>query len=236
MLELVGIEAGYNNATTVLNDVAIAVEPGQVVSLIGSNGAGKSSTIRVAAGLLKPRRGQVLLDGVDITKMAAEKRAVLGIGQVPEGRQIFAGLTVHDNLMLGAFRRQKGRHRVLREVFDLFPILEERHLQAAGSLSGGQAQMLAIGRALMCRPRYMLMDEPSLGLAPILVSRMFEIIEQLADRGIGVLLAEQNATRTLAISSRANVLERGRIIIKGTGEELRANDDVVAAYLGGRAA
>lgn len=235
MLELRDVEAGYGGLT-VLRGVSMNVAPGQIVSLIGSNGAGKSTTIRAVAGLIRPRRGSVVVDGKDITRVAAERRAVLGIGQVPEGRQIFQGLSVLDNLQLGAFRRRKGRDEVLREVFDLFPILEERQRQRAGNLSGGEAQMLAIGRALMCRPTYLLMDEPSLGLAPILVAKMFATIERLAGTGLGILLAEQNATRTLAISNQGNVMERGRIVLSGTGEELRTNDDVIATYLGGAAA
>jgi branched-chain amino acid transport system ATP-binding protein len=235
MLELEDIEAGYGSLA-VLHGVSMSVAPGQVISLIGSNGAGKSTTIRAVAGVIRPRRGRIVLDGNDITKVAAEKRAALGIGQVPEGRQIFQGLSVLDNLMLGAFRKRKDRGEVLEEVFELFPILEERQRQSAGNLSGGQAQMLAIGRALMCRPTYLLMDEPSLGLAPILVTKMFETIERLAGTGLGILLAEQNATRTLAISNQGNVMERGRIVLSGTGDELRANDDVITTYLGGAAA
>lgn len=235
MLELEDIEAGYGSLA-VLHGVSMSVAPGQVISLIGSNGAGKSTTIRAVAGVIRPRQGRIVLDGTDITKVAAEKRAALGIGQVPEGRQIFQGLSVLDNLMLGAFRKRKHRGEVLGEVFELFPILEERQHQSAGDLSGGQAQMLAIGRALMCRPTYLLMDEPSLGLAPILVTKMFKTIERLADSGLGILLAEQNATRTLAISNQGNVMERGRIVLSGTGDELRANDDVIATYLGGAAA
>jgi len=235
MLELEDIEAGYGSLA-VLHGVSMSVAPGQVISLIGSNGAGKSTTIRAVAGVIRPRQGRIVLDGTDITKVAAEKRAALGIGQVPEGRQIFQGLSVLDNLMLGAFRKRKHRGEVLGEVFELFPILEERQHQSAGDLSGGQAQMLAIGRALMCRPTYLLMDEPSLGLAPILVTKMFKTIERLADTGLGILLAEQNATRTLAISNQGNVMERGRIVLSGTGDELRANDDVIATYLGGAAA
>lgn len=235
MLELVDVEAGYG-ALAILHGVSMSVAPGQVVSLIGSNGAGKSTTMRAAAGLLRPRRGAVVLDDKDITKVSPEKRVALGIGQVPEGRQIFMGLSVHDNLLLGAFRKRKGRDEALDEVFRLFPVLAERRRQSAGSLSGGQAQMLAIGRALMSRPSYLLMDEPSLGLAPIVVSRMFETIQRLAQSGLGILLAEQNVTRTLAISHEANVMERGRIVLKGTGEELRRNDDVIKAYLGGAAA
>lgn len=235
MLELVEVEAGYG-ALAVLHGVSMSVAPGQVVSLIGSNGAGKSTTMRAAAGLLRPRRGAVVLDGKDITKVSAEKRVALGIGHVPEGRQIFMGLSVHDNLLLGAFRNRKGRDEALDEVFRLFPVLAERRRQSAGSLSGGQAQMLAIGRALMSRPRYLLMDEPSLGLAPIVVSMMFDTIQRLAQTGLGILLAEQNVTRTLAISHEGNVMERGRIVLKGTGEELRTNDDVIKTYLGGAAA
>jgi branched-chain amino acid transport system ATP-binding protein len=236
VLRLIDIRAGYDNAD-VLHGVSLDVARGAVASLLGSNGAGKTTAMRVAGGYLQPRagRGKVLLAGQDITNVPAEGRAELGIGQVLEGRHLFSGMSVMDNLELGG-RSLTGRERakVLAEVLEMFPILGERRRQAAGSLSGGEAQMLAIGRALMCKPRYLLMDEPSLGLAPLIVASLLEKIAQLAqEHDLGILLAEQNASLALAVSTTGYVMERGAITMSGAASQLQGNQEVVDRYLGG---
>lgn len=224
--------AGYDR-TIVLQDVHVTVQPGEIVALLGANGAGKSTAMRMIAGLNRIARGRVELDGEDLTRSSAESRPGRGVAHVPEGRQLFPSLTVEDNLWLGAYCRRRARREALATVFDIFPVLSERRRQHAASLSGGEAQMLAIGRALMCRPRYLLMDEPSLGLAPLLVNRVFDAVNALRSEGVGVLLAEQNATKALAVADRGIVLERGRVSIAGPSRDLLDDSTIVESYLGG---
>lgn len=231
-LELTGVHAGYGQ-TLVLRDVDLAVERGEVVALVGSNGAGKTTLMRVAGGLLSPMAGAVRVDGRNLSRQGAERRWAVGIGQVPEGRELFPTLSVHDNLALGAYRRRGGRGDAMAEVFDLFPELGSKRWALAGTLSGGQAQMLAIGRALMIRPEVLLVDEPSLGLAPQLVERVLAIMATLAERGSAVLLAEQNAAQALAVSHRAYVLLRGTVALEGRADELLDHPQIVDSYLGG---
>lgn len=236
MLRLINVRAGYDSAD-VLHGVSIEVEHGSIATLLGSNGAGKTTLMRVAGGYLRPRpgSGKVMLDDRDITHIPAEHRSAIGIGQVLEGRHLFSGMSVADNLQLGgkALRRSE-RAVVLDEVLAMFPILKERRTQAAGSLSGGEAQMLAIARALMCKPRYLLMDEPSLGLAPLITSALLQRVGELArERGLGVLLAEQNASLALAISDTGYVMERGAIGLAGQAGRLQGNQEVIDRYLGG---
>lgn len=229
------IDRGGYGRTQVLDGVHASLAPGEVVALLGSNGAGKSTTLRIAAGLVPIESGSLRLGSLDMARMPAEARARHGIAHVPEGRQLFPTMTVEDNLRLGAFCCRRQTSAGLAEVYELFPVLSERARQHAGSLSGGQAQMLAIGRALMSRPNYMLMDEPSLGLAPLLVRRVLDTVRSLADGGMAVLLAEQNAAAALSIADRAYVLERGRLVLTGTGEELLHDQRVADAFLGGSA-
>lgn len=231
-LELAGVHAGYGE-TPVLRDVDLTVERGEVVALVGSNGAGKTTIMRVAGGLLSPMAGRVRLDGCDLSRQGAERRWAVGIGQVPEGRELFPTLSVHDNLELGAYRRRGSRGDAMAEVFDLFPELASKRLARADTLSGGQAQMLAIGRALMMRPEVLLVDEPSLGLAPQLVERVLAIMGTLAERGLAILLAEQNAAQALAVSDRGYVLLRGAVVLEGRADELLDHPQVVDSYLGG---
>lgn len=231
-LSLNEVHGGYGGVQ-ILREVSLDVEPGSIVALVGNNGAGKTSTLRAVAGLLRVTSGTITVDGVSVVGAPPHRRAGMGIGHVPEGRQLFPEMSVMDNLLLGAYRNRAATKDALGEVFDLFPVLEERRTQQARSLSGGQAQMLAIGRAMMSRPRYLLLDEPSLGLSPLLVERMFEAIASLAARGAGVLLAEQNATRALAISQAAHVLENGRIALSGDGPSLLNRPEIVESYLGG---
>ena len=205
------------------------------MTLIGSNGAGKTTTMQTISGLLKPSQGSVLLDGVDLTKIAPHKIVPMGLAQVPEGRRVFAQQTVEENLELGAYHR-KDKDEVKKDmenVYELFPRLLERKSQLAGTLSGGEQQMLAMARALMAKPKIMLMDEPSMGLSPLLVKEIFRIIENINRQGTTVLLVEQNAKMALAIADRAYVLETGKIILEGTGAELAASEQVRKAYLGG---
>jgi branched-chain amino acid transport system ATP-binding protein len=217
-----------------LKGISITVEQGEVVTLIGSNGAGKTTTLKTISGLLRPREGTIELEGERISGMPAHVIVSKGIGQSPEGRQIFTRLTVMENLEMGAYSRQDKStiQKDLDHVFQLFPRLAERRAQAGGTLSGGEQQMLAMGRALMTRPRILLLDEPSMGLAPVLVDTIFEIIKALNAEGVTILLVEQNATRALSVANRGYVLETGRIIIQGNAHELAANEEVRKAYLG----
>jgi branched-chain amino acid transport system ATP-binding protein len=232
-LEIIGIDAGYAGAA-VLHGIDLSVRPGEVTCLLGPNGAGKSTLARVLAGLLKPTRGAVRLDGQDFTAVAAHRRVERGLSLVPEGRHLFGELSVRDNLLLGGYTRPaSSRPAMLVEVCDLFPQLASRMDQLAGSLSGGQQQMVAVGRALMASPRYLVLDEPSLGLAPILVAAILQTARQLADRGVGVLLIEQNVTRSLEVSDTAVVLDHGRVFIEGPVDMVRTDDRVIASYLGG---
>jgi branched-chain amino acid transport system ATP-binding protein len=234
MLEIQGIEAFYGRVRA-LADVSLEVDTGEVVALIGSNGAGKTTTLRTISGLLHPAAGSITFDGRDITSVAAATRVEMGICHVPEGRRLFSRMSVDDNLTLGAYTRHDGSGRVQEDrerVFELFPRLRERQSQVAGTLSGGEQQMLAIGRALMTRPKVLMMDEPSLGLAPILVETIFEIIAEINQQGIPILLVEQNAHKALEVAHRAYVLETGTIVKTGPGVELLQSEDVARAYLG----
>jgi branched-chain amino acid transport system ATP-binding protein len=234
MLELDGIEAYYGRVRA-LNGVTLSVDTGEVVALIGSNGAGKTTTLRTISGLLTPPRGRIRFNGEDITGMPAARRVERGIVHVPEGRRLFPRMTVLDNLRLGAYTRRDGSDGVQQDreqVFRLFPRLRERQTQIAGTLSGGEQQMLAMGRALMARPKVLMMDEPSLGLAPILVETIFQIVAEINQQGIPILLVEQNARKALGVAHRAYVLETGSIVKEGTGQELLQSEDVTRAYLG----
>ena len=218
-----------------IKGISFEVNDGEIVTLIGANGAGKTTTMHAISGLLKPVSGSILLDGTDLTKIPSHQIVTMGLAQVPEGRRVFAQETVEENLILGAyFRKDKDKIQAdMENVFELFPRLKERRLQAAGTLSGGEQQMLAMGRALMADPKIMLLDEPSMGLSPLLVSEIFSIIEEINKKGTTVLLVEQNAKRALAIANHAYVLETGRITLEGTGEELARDERVQKAYLGG---
>jgi branched-chain amino acid transport system ATP-binding protein len=233
MLRVEKVSAGYGSLQ-VLWDVSFEVREGEIVTIIGSNGAGKTTITNVITGLLKPLSGRVTFDGEDITNIPANERVKLGIALVPEGREIFPKMTVLDNLLLGAYTvRNKGEvEERLKWVYDIFPKLKERETQLAGTLSGGEQQMVAIARSLMANPKLLILDEPSLGLAPIVVIKVFEIIERLNREGVTILLSAQNVYRALEISSRAYVLETGRITLEGRGKELLENPYVKEAYLG----
>ena len=216
-----------------LKDVSLEVNEGEIVALIGANGAGKSTTLKTVSGLLRTTTGGINFNGSDISKMPAHKLVKSGLAHVPEGRHVFQQLTVMSNLELGAFTRGKADPADIKNVFTHFPRLQERKNQIAGTLSGGEQQMLAIGRAMMSRPKLLMLDEPSMGLAPILVDQIFEIIAELHKAGTTILLVEQNANKALGIADRAYVMESGRIKLTGTGRELAESDSVRKAYLGG---
>jgi branched-chain amino acid transport system ATP-binding protein len=229
--------SAFYGAIQALRNASLHVNSGEIVTLLGANGAGKTTLMKVISGLHPLAKGRLLLEGQNIAGLPAERILRLGVGQVPEGRQIFAPLTVLDNLVLGAYVRYKGEGkkevmRDLESIFELFPILGERKKQRAGTLSGGEQQMVAIGRSLMARPRLLLLDEPSLGLAPMVVSGIFRAIRLLRSRGTTILLVEQNAKAALRIADRGYVLETGRIILEGTTGELLNNKEVQRAYLG----
>lgn len=218
-----------------LKGISLVVNDGKIVTLIGANGAGKTTTLRTISGLIKPKSGTILLDGADITNLSAKERVRLGISHVPEGRRVFPAMTVLENLELGAYLRKdkQGIAGDLKKVYEHFPILYDRRKQSAGTLSGGEQQMLAIGRALMSRPRILFLDEPSMGLAPLLVQEIFNIIRSINESGTTILLVEQNASMALKTADRAYVLETGSIVISGSGEELAQSEDIKKAYLGG---
>jgi len=224
----------YYGAIHALQGISFTVNEGEIVSLIGANGAGKSTTLRTVSGLLRPRKGFVTFKGQDITMTPAEQIVKLGIGQVPEGRKIFAPLTVRENLEMGAYTRNDPAEieQSMQRVFASFPRLKERINQLGGTLSGGEQQMLATARGMMCRPSLLLLDEPSMGLSPILVEEIFRIIQEINSQGTSILLVEQNALMALSVAHRAYVLETGRIVLEGTAKELRENPKVKAAYLG----
>lgn len=234
MLQVKEIDV-YYGAIQALKGVSIEVEQGSIVTLIGANGAGKTSTLKSISGLLKPKQGSIQFQNREISRLAPEKIVELGISQVPEGRRVFPGLTVLENLEMGAYLRRdkKEIQNDLGEIFDRFPRLQERRKQLAGTLSGGEQQMLAIGRALMARPKLMLMDEPSMGLAPLLVKEIFEIIKDINEKGTTILLIEQNANMALSIADRAYVIETGEIVLQGSADELLRSQEVKKAYLGG---
>lgn len=218
-----------------LKGISLTVNDGEIVTLIGANGAGKTTTLRTASGLIKPTDGEILLDGADITSTSAQDRVKMGISQVPEGRRVFSTLTVLENLELGAYLRRDKEEiaRDIKKVYEFFPILADRKKQAAGTLSGGEQQMLAMGRALTSRPKILFMDEPSMGLAPLLVQEIFSIIKDINKAGTTILLVEQNASMALQIADRAYVIETGSIVLSGTGTELMQSESIKKAYLGG---
>jgi branched-chain amino acid transport system ATP-binding protein len=233
LLRLEGVDAFYGDLQA-LAEVSFEVNDGEIVALVGANAAGKSTTLRVISGLVNPRRGRVLLNGHDLTGLPAHERVDRGIVQVPEGRRLFPFMTVAENLLLGAHaaRARADRERTLGHVYGLFPVLGERRTQLAGSLSGGEQQMCAIGRALMARPKILMLDEPTLGLAPVLVARIFETVRTINGQGVTVLLVEQNVRQALTLAHRACVLESGRLVLEGQARELLGDDRLKRAYLG----
>lgn len=225
----------YYGVIQALKGIDFTVNEGEIVTLIGANGAGKTTTMQSIMGLIPSVNSSVVFDGKDITKTPAHKIVSLGMTQVPEGRRIFQELTVYDNILMGAYL-EKDRRKIkkrIQEVYDQFPILAERKNQIAGTLSGGEQQMLAIGRAIMCKPKLLMLDEPSMGLSPLLVSQVFDIISDLHKKGMTILLVEQNADKALKIADRAYVLENGKIAYSGTGAELAGSEEIKKAYLGG---
>ena len=232
MLELRDIHVSYGSIRA-LNGVSLRVDDGELVALIGSNGAGKSTTLKTISGLLRARQGVLLYEGQEITRAPTDRIVALGISHCPEGRRIFGRLSVRENLLLGAVRLKGESLRAdLERVYELFPILKERLNQAGGTLSGGEQQMLAIGRALMSRPRLLLLDEPSLGLAPLLVERIFGVIRELKRQGTTMLLVEQNVHHALDVADRAYVIETGRVTLDGPAAELKHNPQIEQSYLG----
>lgn len=232
MLEIEGLSSHYGRIQT-LDGVDLTIGEGELVSLVGANGAGKTTLLRCVSGVQPVSAGRILFDGQDITRASSHRRVKLGIAQVPEGRQMFGPLSVEDNLRLGAFRRRGPKVADdLERMYTRFPILKEKRKQAAGTLSGGQQQMLAISRALMSHPRLLLLDEPSMGLAPLLVSEIFDTIRLLKDHGTTIFLVEQNAYAALGIATRGYVLETGRVVLADSGRALLENERVKTAYLG----
>mgnify|MGYP000234903356 FL=1 len=231
ILEVKDLNVSYGGIKAV-KDISFAVPKGEVVTLIGANGAGKSSTLRSIVGLVKPESGSILLKGEELAGMPTEQIVTKGITLVPEGRRVFPDMTVAENLKIGAYMRKDSLDEDMNWVYDLFPRLKERSWQLAGTLSGGEQQMLAIGRALMSRPEIIMMDEPSLGLAPIIVKGVFDIIREINKQGVTILLVEQNANMALKAANLGYVMETGRITLSGTGAELLENEAVKAAYLG----
>ena len=234
MLKVENLSVHYGMIQAV-RDVSFEVNEGEVVSLIGANGAGKTTILRTLSGLVRPSAGKIQFLGKEIQKMPAQKIVADGLSQVPEGRHVFPGLTVMENLEMGAFlkKNREENQANLKKVFSRFPRLEERKNQDAATLSGGEQQMLAMGRALMSTPKLLLLDEPSMGLAPIFIQEIFDIIQDIQKQGTTVLLIEQNANKALAISDRGYVLETGKIVLSGTGKELASSEEVRKAYLGG---
>lgn len=233
MLEIENLEV-YYGAINALKGISFNVEQGEIIALIGANGAGKTTTLHTVTGLIPAKQGSVKLHGTDITKIPAHKIVSMGMAHVPEGRRVFAQLSVYENLMLGAYTRNNKAEiaDTLEMVYERFPRLKERRKQAAGTLSGGEQQMLAMGRALMSMPSIILMDEPSMGLSPLYVSEIFNIITEINKSGTTVLLVEQNAKKALSIANRAYVLETGKVVLSGDAKELMENDQVKKAYLG----
>jgi branched-chain amino acid transport system ATP-binding protein len=231
-LEVRGLKACYGPIEA-LHGLDFSVPKGRLVALVGANGAGKTTLLRVLSGVHRASAGTIRFDGVDISRMASYRRVALGICQSPEGRQVFGPMSVEDNLLLGAYRRQDSRLKArVEEAYSLFPVLKEKRKLPAGTLSGGQQQMLAIARALMGEPKLLLLDEPSLGLAPLLVAEILRVIDRLRHQGITILLVEQNARAALAIADVGYIVETGRILKSGSGQELLESDDVKRAYLG----
>ena len=231
MLRLEGVQVRYGSVPAI-HDLTLHVEQGEIVTVLGANGAGKTTTLRMISGLHRPYAGRVLLDDVEIHKRPAHELVGLGLGHVPEGRRIFSTMTVHENLEMGAFGRRGNFREEFEYIFSLFPVLGERQKQLGGTLSGGEQQMLAIGRALMAKPRLLLLDEPSLGLAPMVISAIFQIIRQIREEGVTVLLVEQNANQALRIADRGYVLENGRVLYEDSATALLGDDRIRRAYLG----
>ena len=232
LLEVDDIHVHYGKIAA-LKGVSLEVADGEIVALIGANGAGKTTTLKTISGLRPLSGGAIRFAGEDISRMPGHRRVIAGIGHAPEGRGIFPGMTVHENLLMGSYARKGDREAGLDEVYDLFPRLAERKSQPGGTMSGGEQQMLAIGRALMTQPKVLLLDEPSMGLAPLLVAQIFEIISEINKRGTTVLLVEQNAAQALQLADRAYVLETGRVLKSAPARELLTDPEVQAAYLGG---
>lgn len=232
LLEVEDINVHYGKIAA-LKGMSIQVDEGEIVSLIGANGAGKTTTLKTISGLRPLTSGRILFNGQDISRTPGHKRVLLGIGQSPEGRGVFPGMTVQENLLMGAYTRKDDLKADLDEVFELFPRLAERKSQFGGTMSGGEQQMIAIGRALMTKPKVLLLDEPSMGLAPMLIAQIFDIIREINKRGTTVLLVEQNAQQALKLSDRAYVLETGRVVQSARGADLLNDPKVRAAYLGG---
>ena len=233
MLEVKDLEV-YYGMIQAIKGISFEVNKGEVIALIGANGAGKTTTLHTITGLLSPKKGSVMFEGKDITKIPAHKIVSMGMAHVPEGRRVFADLSVYENLKLGAYTRKdkENLNKDLESIYERFPRLAERKNQSAGTLSGGEQQMLAMGRALMSKPSIILMDEPSMGLSPILVNEIFDIIESISKSGTTVLLVEQNAKKALSIADMAYVLETGKIVTSGKASELLENDSIKKAYLG----
>lgn len=232
LLEIKGLNCHYGRIQA-LHEIDLAINEGELVALVGANGAGKTTLLKALSGILPASAGTLSFDGHEITGYSSDKRVRLGIIQVPEGRQVFSPMSVEDNLLVGGYTRSDGeRKETLEQVYEMFPVLKERRRSAAGTLSGGQQQMLAISRALMSRPRMLLLDEPSMGLSPLLVDEVFATIEKLRDEGTTIFLVEQNAYMALAIADRGYVLEAGAIVLADSGERLIVNERVKEAYLG----
>lgn len=236
MLKITNLESGYGKLK-VLRRISMHVSPGEIVTIIGANGAGKTTLLHSISGLVRPRSGEIVFDGLKISGFKPEKIVLKGCSLVPEGRQVFSTMTVKENLLLGAYVRHKKKEKGeiegdLQRMYGLFPILRERESQLAGTLSGGEQQMLAIGRALMAKPKLIMMDEPSMGLAPLIVRGIFETVRRLRDEGNTVLLVEQNAKAALGVADRGYVIETGRIILQGPSGDLLANREIQRAYLG----
>ena len=236
MLKLQSVVTYYGRILA-LKGVSLHVDPGEIVAIVGPNGAGKTTVLNTISGIVAPRSGKIIFNGEEVTGWPTDALVDLGLVQVPEGRQLFADMTVYENLVLGAYRRSRAAKKTelpndLERVYSIFPILKERKSQLAGTLSGGEQQMLAIGRALMSRPKMLLLDEPSMGLAPLVVKSIFKVIADLRKEGTTVLLVEQNAKAALAIAKRAYVMETGRIVMEGSASELVRNPEIQRAYLG----
>lgn len=236
MLRIRSLESGYGQLK-VLKNLSLHISPGEIVTIIGANGAGKSTLLKTIVGLIPLTAGDMEFDGISINNLGTEKTAAAGCVLVPEGRQLFGPMTVEENLRLGAYlywkkEQKKESEKIIDEIYEMFPVVKERRSQLAGTLSGGEQQMLAIGRALMTRPKLLMMDEPSMGIAPIIVKEIFKTISGLSEKGVTILLVEQNARVALKIAGRGYVLETGQIVLEGTSDDLLNNNDVQRAYLG----
>lgn len=233
MLKISNLEAGYGESQ-VLFGVSLSIQRGDIVSMVGSNAAGKTTLLDIVSGINKPWKGTIEFLGKNITSWSSVQRIESGLIQCPEGRKLFPGMTVYENLLLGAYSKRSKDYKEsnLKEVYEMFPRLYERRYQMAGTLSGGEQQMCAIGRSIMANPELLILDEPSLGLAPIIVQQMFEIIKEINERGVTIFLVEQNVNKALKIAKKGYVIESGEIVLQGTGQELLDNDDLRKAYLG----